>query len=114
MGGGTWIYLGRFPFAAGRQEVVTLSNRSRTGGRIVSADAVKIGGGYGNGPARPATRCACPARSMPGDQRLPRFTAECATGFQWAGFPEEVYTPKNNIDDYKRTTTCRAPIGSMP
>ena len=29
MGGGTWIYLGRFPFAAGRQEVVTLSNRSR-------------------------------------------------------------------------------------
>ena len=45
MGGGTWIYLGRFTFAPGRQEVVTLSNRSRTAGRTVSADAVKIGGG---------------------------------------------------------------------
>ena len=45
MGGGTWIYLGRFLLDAGSQEVVTLTNRSRQAGRIVSADAVKIGGG---------------------------------------------------------------------
>ena len=48
MGGGTWIYLGGFLFDAGEQAVVTLSNRSREAGRVVSADAVKIGGGYGN------------------------------------------------------------------
>lgn len=51
MGGGTWIYLGTFPLEAGysdEEPVVTLSNVSRTGGRTVTADAVKIGGGMGN------------------------------------------------------------------
>lgn len=51
MGGGTWIYLGTFPFEEGYSEtepVVTLSNLSADGGKIVTADAVKIGGGMGN------------------------------------------------------------------
>ncbi len=46
MGGGTWIYLGTFPFAAGRHAArVVLSNLSSHAGRVVTADAVKIGGG---------------------------------------------------------------------
>ena len=52
MGGGTWIYLGTFPFKAGYSEsvpVVSLSNRTDKGGNtVVTADAVKIGGGMGN------------------------------------------------------------------
>lgn len=52
MGGGTWIYLGTFPFRAGFNDqtpVVALSNQSEKGDkRIVTADAVKIGGGKGN------------------------------------------------------------------
>ncbi|MEG0648128.1 MAG: xanthan lyase, partial [Bacteroides sp.] len=50
MGGGTWIYLGHFAFDAGNNQngKVTLSNRSSKAGRMVTADAVKIGGGYGN------------------------------------------------------------------
>ncbi|MBD5204706.1 MAG: xanthan lyase [Bacteroidales bacterium] len=52
MGGGTWIYLGTFPLEAGYSDtepVVTLSNVSdKADGRIVTADAVKIGGGMGN------------------------------------------------------------------
>ena len=51
MGGGTWIYLGTFPLEAGysdEEPVVTLSNMSAKSGKILTADAVKIGGGMGN------------------------------------------------------------------
>ena len=50
MGGGTWVYLGTFGFDAGKSNAckVTLSNRSAKAGQIVTADAVKIGGGMGN------------------------------------------------------------------
>lgn len=51
MGGGTWIYLGTFPLEAGYSDtepVVTLTNVSGDSGKILTADAVKIGGGMGN------------------------------------------------------------------
>lgn len=51
MGGGTWIYLGTFPFEAGYSDsepVITLSNLSKTSDKVLTADAVKIGGGMGN------------------------------------------------------------------
>lgn len=52
MGGGTWIYLGTFPFKKGYSEqvpIVSLSNKSQSAtGKLVTADAVKIGGGMGN------------------------------------------------------------------
>lgn len=52
MGGGTWIYLGTFPLEAGYSDVepvVMLSNMSKKSeGMIVTADAIKIGGGMGN------------------------------------------------------------------
>ena len=52
MGGGTWIYLGTFPLESGYSDtepVVTLTNETDgTPGTIVTADAVKIGGGMGN------------------------------------------------------------------
>lgn len=52
MGGGTWIYLGTYPFEEGLDTLrpaVVLSNHSSKGGEtVVTADAVKIGGGMGN------------------------------------------------------------------
>lgn len=52
MGGGTWIYLGTFPLEAGYSDtepVVTITNvTDGTAGTIVTADAIKIGGGIGN------------------------------------------------------------------
>ena len=51
MGGGTWVYLGTFPLEAGysdEEAVVVLSNRSEKSGKILTADAVKLGGGMGN------------------------------------------------------------------
>ena len=109
MGGGTWIYLGRFSFAPGHREVVTLSNGSRTAGRIVSADAVKIGGGYGN-----IARTPCDSLRLPDTEYIeetsgyPRFCEGARYWLQWAGFPEEVYTPKRNTDDYKDDYMSRA------
>lgn len=52
MGGSTWIYLGTFPLEKGYSDtepVVTLTNlTSGEAGTVVTADAVKIGGGMGN------------------------------------------------------------------
>ena len=50
MGGGTWLYLGHYDFAKGKQQlpIVELSNISDDDDAVVSADAVKIGGGMGN------------------------------------------------------------------
>ena len=102
MGGGTWIYLGRFSFGAGEQAVVTLSNRSQRAGRIVSADAVKIGGGYGNIARTPCDSLRRPdAEYAVETSGYPRFCEGARYWLQWAGFGEEVYTPKRNTDDYK-------------
>ena len=46
MGGGTWVYLGTFDFGKGRDGCVILSNKSKEEG-VVSADAVRFGGGMG-------------------------------------------------------------------
>ena len=47
MGGGTWVYLGTFLFDKGEKGYVSLSNKSASNGKIVSADAVRFGGGMG-------------------------------------------------------------------
>ncbi len=124
MGGGTWIYLGKFPFDEGRHEVVTLSNQSREAGRIVSADAVKVGGGYGNivrvtnpslyheakefdlkhGSKDPETQL----EFLEETSGYPRFCEGARYWLQWAGFGEEVYAPKEHLDDYKEDYMSRA------
>lgn len=110
MGGGTWIYLGHFDFDAGCSEsgCVTLSNLSHKTGRIVTADAVKIGGGQGN-----------IARIMPAEQRnpeidyayetsgYPRFTEGARYWLQWAGFPDSVYSATGHTNDYRDDYLCR-------
>ena len=109
MGGGTWIYLGRFAFAAGEQPVVTLTNRSRTAGRIVSADAVKLGGGFGNVARTPVDSLRRADREYVAETSgYPRFCEGARYWLQWAGFPETVYTPKENRDDYKDDYMSRA------
>lgn len=104
MGGGTWIYLGRFPFekGCGRQGEITLSNLSSRTGRTVTADGVKIGGGMGNIARRtePENR----TRTMDYDYETsgyPRFAEGARYWLQWAGAPDSVYSPKLFADDYK-------------
>ncbi len=109
MGGGTWIYLGRFAFAAGEQPVVTLTNRSRRAGRLVTADAVKLGGGFGNVARTPCDSLRRADREYVAETSgYPRFCEGARYWLQWAGFPESVYTPKGNTDDYKDDYMSRA------
>lgn len=99
MGGGTWIYLGHLPFNAGEQTIVELSNAGDDARTIVTADAVKIGGGMGN----VARIVATPRDSIDYGYVLsnyPRFTEAARYFMQWAGVPDSVYTPTANENDY--------------
>jgi hypothetical protein len=101
MGGGTWVYLGHFPFRAGHQQkpIVEIDNVSATPG-VVTADAVKIGGGMGNVARRPAVKAD---NAVDYEYRLsgyPRFTEGARYWLQWAGAPDSVYTPNGGANDY--------------
>ncbi len=102
MGGGTWIYLGHFPFKKGDDAKVRLSGKEGDKGSI-SADAVKIGGGYGN-----------VGRKIKGSgfdyvtSSYPRFTEGARYFLQWAGAPDSVYTPNDNANDYTDDYCSRA------
>lgn len=98
MGGGTWIYLGNFSFKKGCHPgyKVTLSNRSAKKGRVVTADAVKIGGGMGN-----------IARGVPEISGYPRFCEAARYWLQWAGVPDSVYSLSHGTNDYNDDYKCR-------
>lgn len=90
MGGGMWICLGEFYFEAGCYDrLVTLDNFSQYSG-VVTADAVKIGGGMGN--------------IYRGDNDetsdMPRFAEGARYWLQWSGFSTDVYAAKGGTDDY--------------
>jgi len=97
MGGSTWVYLGTFQFDAGCNEWnrVVLTNQSDSKG-IVTADAVRFGGGMGNiergGEVSGLPRCLEGARYY------------C----QWAGMPFEIYSSKSGQDDYKDDINARS------
>lgn len=109
MGGGTWIYLGSFLFDGGSDNGVriALSNRSEKSGRIVTADAVKIGGGYGN-VARKLKDGKNP--DMNDDYQVsgyPRFTEAARYWLQWAGYPDSIYNFSDHENDYRDDYLCR-------
>jgi hypothetical protein len=89
MGGGTWVYLGTFDFDKGCNinNRVLLTNLSSNKG-LVTADAVRFGGGMGNiergGSVSGYPRCLEGARYYS----------------QWAGAPYKIYSSKNGDDDY--------------
>lgn len=96
IGGGTWIYLGSFPFAAGQSKtpVVELLNVSSEEGKLITADAVKIGGGMGN-----VSRSAAGGEATV--STYPRFTEGARYWMQWAGIPSNVYSVTGGKDDYE-------------
>lgn len=113
MGGGTWIFLGFFSFDKGKNEncKITLSNKSTKSGRIITADAVKIGGGMGN-----IARTTDPENlKQPDDTTVskfppikyeletsnhPRYTEGARYWLQWAGVPDSVYRWTKGKSDY--------------
>lgn len=97
MGGGTWVYLGTFDFDKGSDEfnAVTVSNYCRKRG-VVTADAVRFGGGMGN-----IERCGRTSG-------LPRCLEGARYYAQWAGMPYSVYGGKGGEDDYKDDINVRS------
>lgn len=101
MGGGTWVYLGTFDFAAGSDadNCVVLTNQSNRRGHI-TADAVRFGGGMGNIARGDSTNL-----SVSG---LPRFLEAARYSAQWAGFPYHIYGNKEGKNDYAEDINVRS------
>ncbi len=98
MGGGTWVYLGTYEFDAGSQKHgrVVLTNRSDYRG-VVTADAVRFGGGVAQNP-----------RGTAGTSGLPR-TLEAARYYtQWAGLPDSLFSSSEGKNDYGDDIRCRS------
>jgi hypothetical protein len=91
MGGGTWVYLGKFRFAQGlhpSQGRVVLSNQGSKRGEKITADAVKFGGGMGNISRNGLT-----------GQR-PRYQEGARYYLQYAGMPDTLVWKLNEANDY--------------
>jgi len=103
MGGSTWVYLGTFEFAPGlhSSDRVTLSNVSAHRG-VVSADAVRFGGGMSNyAVCDSVSGTVC--RSG-----LPRWAEGAKYSALWYGFPHRVHSGKFADDDYKNDINSRS------
>lgn len=109
MGGGMWIPLGEFYFEAGQERVlVSLDNISLASG-VVTADAVKIGGGMGNVEREVHASLRSSQRYYESSTSgYPRFTEGSRYWLQWSGFSTDVYAPKGGVDDYKDDYMSRA------
>ncbi len=99
MGGKTWIYLGRFWFDKGMNAKIgkiSLTNISQTPGKIVTADAVRFGGGMGNIAFNGQT------------SGKPRFAEGARTYLQYAGIPDTlVYNLNKGENNYNDDYQCR-------
>lgn len=115
MGGGTWVYLGSFLFQEGRRTEgrVVLSNYSQHPG-VVSADAVRFGGGM-----------ALVERSIPevtlneDSTKTFRYGKGVTSGLrrqleaaryhaQWSGLPDTLYNADPEVGDYDDDIRARS------
>jgi hypothetical protein len=122
IGGGTWVYLGTFDFEEGKNPQkgrVTISSESEQNG-IISADAVKFGGGMGNVARRPGDELVQNKLSATDGQNIkneiqkndpnlfhyklsgkPKYLEAARYYLQGAGFPDStIYNLNGNKNDY--------------
>ncbi len=119
MAGGVWVYLGSFQLAKGmNKNVVTLSNHSSDKKAVITADAIKVGGGKGNIVRRvalPTPENIAIAEKNEDTKYLgkegidyqyvgsgdhPWFHLGSRYFLQWSGFPHKVYSTSDGINDY--------------
>lgn len=104
IGGSTWIYLCKFKFKEGYNPQigkVVLTNKSKELGRIVSADAVRFGGGMGIVERNGTT------------SGRPKFVEGARYWLQYAGMPDTlVYSLNQNENDYNDDYQSRAEYGN--
>ena len=102
IGGGTWIYLGTFEFDRGTSGYIELLNNTPEGRRhvkntVISADAVKIGGGMGN----IARNVLSDSLSVPETSGMPRYAEAARYWLQWAGMDSTVFSQHDMENDYR-------------
>ncbi|MFP4548089.1 MAG: fibronectin type III domain-containing protein [Fidelibacterota bacterium] len=99
MGGKTWIYLGKFMFAKGVNQAtgrVELASNSETPGAMITADAVRFGGGMGD------------VKRGNSISHRPRFVEGARYYLQYAGMPDTlIYHMNDNKNDYNDDYTSR-------
>jgi hypothetical protein len=117
IGGGTWVYLGTFRFNKGKNPekgMIELDNSSSQPGKLVSADAVRFGGGKGNivrGKEEQLKKLydlrekdgwkADSATWIPYTSQRPRYQEAARYFLQYAGFPDSlVYSLNQTKVDY--------------
>lgn len=98
MGGGTWVYLGTFEFDKGSNSEgrVVLTNQSDYRG-VVTADAVRFGGGVGQ-----------TERGTAGTSGLPRYLEAARYYAQWAGVPDSLVNTTEGTNDYNDDLRVRS------
>jgi hypothetical protein len=125
MGGGTWVYLGTFAFdedAANNYVVLKSSGKSN---EIVTADAVKFGGGMGSVARYPHPEAIAntpSSKSVKIDKSksnanvnkllaetsgMARFLEGARYWLQYAGIPDSVYVYTDGRNDYTDDYSCR-------
>ena len=102
MGGGTWIYLGTFEFDEGSHGYVSLTSETPegykfSGGSVVTADAVRFGGGMGN----IARADKNDEEAIPEISGMPRSAEGARYYLQWAGASDKIFSQNEEEDDYK-------------
>jgi hypothetical protein len=104
IGGGTWIYLGKFKFNKGKNDdkgKVVLSNHSTQTEKIVTADAVRFGGGMGVIERDSSTSGRA------------KYLEGARYWLQFAGMPDTlIYSLNKNQNDYRDDYQCRAEYGN--
>lgn len=104
MGGSTWVYLGTFEFGNDGKGHVSLDNRTPKGykfekGSIITADAVRFGGGMGNIARQRKSKDGIEYESSVSG--LPRSAEAARYWLQWAGTAPEVYSQNEEAEDYR-------------
>lgn len=103
IGGGTWVYLGTFEFDKGENThgMVTLSNMSKDKNSIITADAVRFGGGMGNIVPSSYTGSILPSG-------LPRWAEGAKYSILWYGFPYKIHTERFGTNEYNNDIYSRS------
>lgn len=107
IGGGIWVYLGTFEFDKGTEGFVSLSSMTPDGyphhrKNVVTADAVRFGGGMGN-----IARGSDDPEDEGSVSGMPRFAEGARYWLQYAGADTTIFNASGETSDYKDDYMCR-------
>ncbi len=121
-GSGTWVYLGKFPFHKGKnieKGRIEITNADKNSG-IITADAVKFGGGMGHVARKPSEEYIAQQWSLAGGTNTAlsaakelkqadykwklsgkaRYMEGARYFLQYSGMPRTVFSPNKGKNDY--------------